>query len=58
MAQLKKYLENCEERNNYFQKHVAQYPKKHLLKWAGLEKEEGREEVAAKNLAIIKCKQD
>ncbi len=58
MAQLKIHLEVCEEQNNYFQKHVAQYCKKHLLKQAGLAKEEGREEAAEKILAVIKCKQD
>jgi hypothetical protein len=49
MAQLKIHLEICEEWNNYFQKYGAQYHNKHLLKRAGLAKEEGREEVAAKS---------
>jgi hypothetical protein len=58
MAQLKIHLEVSKERNNYFQKNGAQYCKKHLLKRAGLAKEEGREEVAKQILDIIKCKHD
>ncbi len=57
MAQLKIHLEVCEEQNNYFQKIKSLYCKKHLLKRAGLAKEEGREEVVAQILAIIKHKQ-
>ena len=57
MAQLKIHLEVCEEQNNYFQKIKSLYRKKHLLKRAGLAKEEGREEVVAQILAIIKHKQ-
>jgi hypothetical protein len=53
IVQLNILLEVCEERNNYFQKHGAQNCKKHLLKQAGLVKQEGREEAAAKILAII-----
>ncbi len=58
MAQLKIHLEVCEEWNNYFWKNGARYCKKHLLKQAGLAKEEGREEAAKQILDIIKCKHD
>ncbi len=58
LAQLKILLEVCAERNNYFQQNSKQYCKKHLLQWAGIVKDKGREEVAAQILAIIKCKQD
>jgi hypothetical protein len=51
-------LEVCKERNDYFPKHSKQYCKKHLLKRAGIAKEEGREEAAVQILAIIKCEQD
>ncbi len=58
LAQLKIHLEVCEEHNDYFQKHGKQYCKKHLLKRAGIAKEEGREETVAQILAIIKREQD
>jgi hypothetical protein len=53
LAQLKIHLKVCEERNNYFWKHGRRYRKHHLLKRAGLAKEEGREEAAVQILAII-----
>jgi hypothetical protein len=58
MAQLKIHLEVCKEQNDYFRKNGARYCKKHLLKRAGLAKEEGREEAAKQILDIIKCKQE
>ena len=58
LAQLKIHLEVCEERKNYFQKHSKRKRKQHLLKRAGLAKEEGREEAAAQILAIIKQEQN
>jgi hypothetical protein len=58
MALLKIHLEVCKERNDYFWKNGAQYRKKHLLKRAGLAKEEGREEAAKQILDIIKREHD
>jgi hypothetical protein len=58
LAQLKIHLDVCEEQNDYFQEHGQQYCKRHLLMWAGIAKEEGRDEGAAQILAIIKHKQD
>jgi hypothetical protein len=52
MAELKTWLEVCEERNNHFRKHGAWYRKKHLLKRAKIAREDGREEAAQKNMAI------
>ena len=58
MAELKTWLEVCEERNNHFRKHGAWYRKKHLLKRAKIAREDGREEAAQKILAIIQRKRD
>ncbi len=58
MAELKARLEVCEERNNYFRKNGEQYQKKHLLQRVEVAREEGKEDIAAKILAIIKREQD
>jgi hypothetical protein len=54
MAELKTRLEVCAERNNYFRKNGHRYRKKFLLQQAETAQEDGREEAAAKNMAIIK----
>ena len=58
MAELKARLEVCAERNNYFRKHGGRYQKKHLLRRVKAAREESKEDVAAKILAIIKREQD
>jgi hypothetical protein len=58
LVQLKIHLEVCEEKKYYFGKHGIQYCKKPLFRQTGIAKDEGREEVVAQILAIIKCKQD
>jgi hypothetical protein len=58
MAELKARLEVCEERNNYFRKNGERYRKKHLLQRVEAAREEGKKDVAAKILAIIKRVQD
>ncbi len=58
MAELKARLEVCEEQNNYFRKNGEQYQKKHLLQRVEAAREEGKEDIAAKTLAIIKREQD
>jgi uncharacterized protein (UPF0332 family) len=58
MAELKARLEVCEEQNNYFSKYGEQYQKKHLLQRVKAAREEGKEDVVAKILAIIKREQD
>jgi hypothetical protein len=54
MAELKTRLEVCAERNNYFRKNGHRYRKKFLLRQAETAREDGREEAAAKIMAIIK----
>ena len=39
MAELKTWLEVCEEQNNHFRKHGAWYRKQHLLKRAEIARE-------------------
>ena len=58
MAELKIRIEVCEERNNYFRKNGRRYQKKFLLERVEAAREHGREEAAAKILAIIKREQD
>ncbi len=58
MAELKARLEVCEEQNNYFRKNGERYQKKHLLQRVEAAREEGKEDVLAKILAIIKGEQD
>jgi hypothetical protein len=58
MAELKARLEVCEEQNSYFGENGEQYQKKHLLQRVEVAREEGKEDVAAKILAIIKRVQD
>jgi hypothetical protein len=58
MAELKARLEVCEEQNNYFRKNGEQYQKKHLLQRVKAAREEDKEDIAAKILAIIRREQD
>ncbi len=58
MAELKTRIEVYKERNNYFRKNGHRYRKKFLLQRTDAAREDGREEVAAKIMAIIKQEQD
>ena len=58
MVELKARLEVCEEQNNYFRENGEQYRMKHLLQRVKVARGEGKEDVAAKILAIIKREQD
>ncbi len=58
MAELEARLEVSEEQNNYFREHGERYWKKHLIHRVEMAREEGKEDVVAKILAIIKKEQD
>jgi hypothetical protein len=58
MAELKTWLEECKEHNNYFRKNGPRYRKKFLLQRAKLAREDGQDKAAAKIMVIITRKQD